>query len=486
MDLLKLVLFGRAKLLAVKDILGISQVPRLLIRCFISHIAWGLHITQRQLRPTACVVLRSLWVTHCDMLEIVGVHSIGIQLHFLLVLIDLLERAGYDLSLNCLLLCLDFFVENFVVDNQLARNVMPVDCSFIVGLGHVLGRLAVSHAVEMGAVLALMMGVQQGLILVWIEADKLNLRRVLVGGVLVLLNRGGIEIFQEWPVGLWVAWRSHRDVSFHSDFLLDWLLSILWRHDKGAPVERVLLGRCSLRHQGRRSQALRITWLARTSSASVPLLKEDLLLVWLILLKLNLCCRNVLRLGATCYHLVLAASIGNRRRLRSLVLPSHLLLWHHRVLLGLLGRLGLVLRYHWHRRLGPLLLDHRFLFRECCIRRHICFHHWLILLVIISLWFTPSIHLHDVLDQFWIVGHLQIIFLMSIHHLHLLIFQNILLNFFLGHILSLPVCLRMPRLSITIVSCWILVCVAAWVYLRLYLSSRPYYIGITSWKRRFF
>ena len=39
MDLLKLVLFGRAKLVAVKDILGISQVPRLLIRCFISHIA---------------------------------------------------------------------------------------------------------------------------------------------------------------------------------------------------------------------------------------------------------------------------------------------------------------------------------------------------------------------------------------------------------------------------------------------------------------
>ena len=30
-----------------------------------------------------------------------------------------------------------------------------------------------------------------------IEADKLNLCRVLVGGVLVLLNRGGIEIFQE-------------------------------------------------------------------------------------------------------------------------------------------------------------------------------------------------------------------------------------------------------------------------------------------------
>ena len=100
------------------------------------------------------------------MLEIVGVHSIGIQLHFLLVLIDLLERAGYDLPLNCLLLCLDFFVENFVVDNQLARNVMPIDRSFIVGLGHVFGCLAVSHAVEMGAVLALMMGVQQGLILV--------------------------------------------------------------------------------------------------------------------------------------------------------------------------------------------------------------------------------------------------------------------------------------------------------------------------------
>ena len=100
------------------------------------------------------------------MLEIVGVHSIGIQLHFLLVLIDLLERAGYDLPLHCLLLCLDFFVENFVVDNQLARYVMPIDCSFIVGLGHVFGHLTISRAVEMGAILALMMGVQQRLILV--------------------------------------------------------------------------------------------------------------------------------------------------------------------------------------------------------------------------------------------------------------------------------------------------------------------------------
>ena len=155
---------------------------------------------------------------------------------------------------------------------------------------------------------------------------------------------------------------------------------------------------------------------------------------------------------ATCYHLVLPASICNGRRLRSLVLPSYLLLWYHRVLLGLLGRLRLVLRYHWHRRLGPLLLNHRFLFRKCCVRRHICFHHWLILLVIISLRLSPSIHLHYVLDQFWIVGHLQIILLMSIHHLHLLIFQNILLNFFLSHILSLPVCLRIARLSIGIIS----------------------------------
>lgn len=167
-------------------------------------------------------------------------------------------------------------------------------------------------------------------------------------------------------------------------------------------------------------------------------------MVWLILLKLNLCCRNVLRLGATRYHLVLPASIGNRRCLRSLVLPSNLLLGHHRVLLGLLGRLSLVLRYHWHRRLGPLLLNHRFLFRECRIRRHICFHHWLILLVIIPLRLSPSIHLHYVLDQFRVVGHLQIIFLVSIHHLHLLIFQNVLLNFFFCHILSLPVSLRMP------------------------------------------
>jgi len=147
-------------------------------------------------------------------------------------------------------------------------------------------------------------------------------------------------------------------------------------------------------------------------------------------------------LGATCYHLVLPASVGNRRRLRSLVLPSNLLLGHHRVLLGLLRRLSLVLRYHWHRRLGPLLLNHRFLFRECRIRRHICFHHWLILLVIIPLRLAPSVDLHYVLYQFWVVGHLQIILLMSIHHLHLLIFQNVLLNFFFGHVFSLPVSLR--------------------------------------------
>jgi hypothetical protein len=210
------------------------------------------------------------------------------------------------------------------------------------------------------------------------------------------------------------------------------------------------------------------------------------LLVWLILLKLNLCCRNVLRLGATCYHLVLAAPVGNRRRLWSLMLPSYLLLGHHRVLLGLLGRLSLVLRHHWHRRLGPLLLDHRFLFRECCIGRHICFHHWLTLLVIITLWFPTSIHLHYVLYQFWVVGHLEVIFLMRIHHLHLLIFLNVLLNFFLRHILSLPVSLRMSRLSISIISCWILICVSAWVYLCCNLSTGPNYIRVTGWKRRFF
>ena len=208
-----------------------------------------------------------------------------------------------------------------------------------------------------------------------------------------------------------------------------------------------------MRHQGRRSQALRITWLTRTSSASVPLLEEDLLLVWLILLKLNLRCRNVLRLRATCYHLVLPASIRNGRRLWSLVLPSNLLLRYHRVLLALLRRLGLVLRHHRHRRLGPLLLNHRLFLRKCRIRRHICFHHRLILLVVISLRLASSIHLHYVLYQFWIVRHLEIILLMRIHHLHLLIFQNILLNFFLSHILSLPVCLRMSRLAITIISC---------------------------------
>jgi hypothetical protein len=61
---------------------------------------------------------------------------------------------------------LDFFVEDLVVDNQLAGYVMPIDCSFIVGLGHMFGHLTVSRAVEMGAVLALMVGVQQRLILV--------------------------------------------------------------------------------------------------------------------------------------------------------------------------------------------------------------------------------------------------------------------------------------------------------------------------------
>jgi hypothetical protein len=55
---------------------------------------------------------------------------------------------------------LDFFVEDLVVDNQLAGYVMPIDCSFIVGLGHMFGHLTVSRAVEMGAVLALMVGVQ--------------------------------------------------------------------------------------------------------------------------------------------------------------------------------------------------------------------------------------------------------------------------------------------------------------------------------------
>ena len=38
MDLLKLALFGRAELLAVKDILGIPQVARLLIRCLVRDI----------------------------------------------------------------------------------------------------------------------------------------------------------------------------------------------------------------------------------------------------------------------------------------------------------------------------------------------------------------------------------------------------------------------------------------------------------------
>ena len=39
MGLLELALFGGAELLAVKDILSISEVAWLLIRCFISHIA---------------------------------------------------------------------------------------------------------------------------------------------------------------------------------------------------------------------------------------------------------------------------------------------------------------------------------------------------------------------------------------------------------------------------------------------------------------
>lgn len=363
---------------------------------------------------------------------------------------------------------------------------MSIDCSFIIGLGHVFGHFALSHAVEMRAVLALMMGIQQGLILVRIEADKLNLRRVLVCAVLVLLNWRSIEIFQERPVGFWVARRGHWDISFHSYLFLNWLLSILCWYNQGAPVEWVLLGRSRLGHQGRRPQTLRVAWLARTSSASVPLLKEDLLLIWLILLKLNLCCWNILRLGSICYHLVLSTSVCNGRRLRCLMLPSDLLLRHHWVLLDLLWRLGLVLWYHRHRGLGPLLLNHWFLLRKCCIRRHIGFHHRLILLVIITLWLTPSVHGHHILNQLWIVSHLQVILLVCIHHLHLLIFQNIFLDFFFCHVLCLSVRLRVPSLAIAVISCWILVCVTAGVHLWLHLTAWAYNVGVTGRKRRFF
>ena len=88
------------------------------------------------------------------------------------------------------------------------------------------------------------------------------------------------------------------------------------------------------------------------------------------------------------------------------MLSSHLLLGHYRVLFGLLGRLSLVLRHHRHRRLRPLFLNDCFLFCKRRIRSHISFDHGLILLVIVSLRLSPSIDLHNVLDQFWVVRHL--------------------------------------------------------------------------------
>jgi len=196
------------------------------------------------------------------------------------------------------------------------------------------------------------------------------------------------------------------------------------------------------------------------------------------LLKLNWCCRNVLRLCTTSNHLMLSTTIRNWRRLRRLMLAPYLLIWRYCTLLHLFRRLPLILRNHGNWRLGPLFLHERWILFKHRIRRHVNFD---ILIIRVPLRLSSSIHLHNVLDQIWIISQLLIVFLMRIHR-HLLILMNIFLYLFFRHVFGLPVCLGCHTLLS--VPRWILICVTA--RMNLLVPTGPYYIRVACWERLLF
>jgi len=178
---------------------------------------------------------------------------------------------------------------------------------------------------------------------------------------------------------------------------------------------------------------------------------------------------------------MLSTTIRNWRRLRRLMLTPYLLLWPTRILLHLFRHLRLILRDHGHWRLGPLLLYDRVFLHKHRIRCHINFH----IIIIIPLRLSPSIHLYNILYQIRIISHLQIVFLVRIHHLHLLILKYVFLNFFLCHVFCLPVGLGRHTLLLFI-SSWILVCITVRMNFFDLISAWALYVRVACWERRFF